>query len=264
MRRYIVVGRTETGPVRSANQDHILVGRFVKNRGRLGIWLDSDDDFMMQHGLLLCVADGVGGAAGGDIASKLALMSLERKFYGQKRAYDLDELGGLIRESIEAADKTIRKEKDVRPEFSQMSTTLSGVCLWEDRYIVFNAGDSRVYRWRKGFLKPLTMDDTVTAQAVRMGALTPEQAKRSGFRHTITSSLGGSLRITIKEGPELNDGDMLLICSDGLHDMVSHDDLERVLSMKKDVNSLINDLFNLAIGAGGRDNISAILLKIDA
>ncbi|OEU66982.1 MAG: hypothetical protein BBJ57_05180 [Desulfobacterales bacterium PC51MH44] len=265
MRYFQVIGCTVKGPVREANEDHILVGRFVKNGGRLGIYFDHDDDFLTNYGLLFAVADGVGGASGGAMASKLALTAIERQFYGvEKAGKRVDDFADMIRSAAIRANETILKVGSSKPDLSGMGSTISGVCLTPYGYLVFNAGDSRVYRFRNGVLKPLTRDDSLTTLAVEAGHMSLAEAQASEARHTLTNCLGStSFKITVNPGPELRDNDILLICSDGLHDLVPHERLEELLLSSQDMENLIGSLCNEAVINGGHDNISIILVRSD-
>jgi protein phosphatase len=261
MRQFRIVGRTETGPVRKANEDHILVGRFVKNRGQMAISLDADDEFILAHGLLLAVADGVGGQAGGAQASRLALSVLNREFYVPVNdTTSSHEALERIQIAASVANQAILIRSAEEPMLRSMAATLTGICLTQEGYLVFNAGDSRVYRLRGGYLKQLTEDDTVTAHAVRAGAMTRKEAHESPIRHTLTNALGSmDFTLEIKEGPELWPGDRILVCSDGLHDLISHEELEEILA-GMDLDKTLDLLFQAAVDGGGHDNISAVIL----
>lgn len=263
MRSFRVYGHTETGPIRQANEDHILIGRFIKNRGGLGISFDHDDDFLPTYGMVFAVADGIGGETGGAIASKLALTALERQFYSvEKSAQGINPFLEALQAAAGRANETILKVASSKPELSRMGCTLSGICLTPEGYLVFNAGDSRVYRCRDGVLKLLTDDDTITNLAVRAGHLSWQEAEKSEARHTLTNCLGStSFHLKIETGPELRDNDLILICSDGLHNLVNNDDLEKLLITSGPVEEPVRSLVYRAIQNGGHDNISVIAIR---
>lgn len=265
MRSYRIVGRTGRGPVREANQDHILMGRFVKNSGRLGMYLDHDDDYLADYGLLFAVSDGVGGEAGGGAASNLTLMVLEKHFYSlNKRDKKPEDYVEVIEAAATRANNTVLQVAANDPGMRDMGATLTGICLMGSGYLVFNAGDSRVYRCRNATLKQLTRDDSVTARAVREGVMSFEEAESSTARHTLTNCMGStSFTIDIQTGPELRDDDLILICSDGLHDMLSYEEMEAIFQSTSDIDMLIGALFEAAVENGGYDNISVILLHTD-
>jgi len=261
-----ICGATHPGRVRENNEDHILVGRFVKNSGQLTLSFSGDDDFASGYGMLLCVADGIGGVAGGEMASRLALLTLDKAFYAVMST-DAEAIVPVLKQAADYANSSIREVAANRKEYAGMGSTLSGVCLMGERYWVVNAGDSRVYRYRNGLLKPLSNDDTLAARAVRSGAMTFEQAAHSPDSHVLTNYLGAAeFSLAVDPGPELRDGDSLLVCSDGLYDMVDDDTLARRLQQFNSSGDSCADqagaLIALANERGGRDNISLILMMV--
>lgn len=261
-----ICGATHPGVVRQHNEDHILVGRFIKNSGQLSLSVGADDDFVPASGMLLCVADGIGGVAGGELASRLTLTILEKAFYAATGS-DEQDFESVLRAAADHANDSVRQAAASSHEYTDMGSTLSGVCLLGERYWVLNAGDSRVYRYRDGLLKPLSDDDTLAAQAVRSGAMTFKQAARSPDSHVLTHYVGvADFRPAVNPGPELRHGDNLLICSDGLYDMVDDDTLARHLQ-QFNVAGLSSAeqaarLLALANACGGRDNISLIVIGV--
>ncbi|GKT09134.1 PP2C family serine/threonine-protein phosphatase [Desulforhabdus sp. TSK] len=258
---YRIVGHTEKGPVRAANEDHILVARFVKNRGRIWMTIDQEDDFLGGYGILLAVADGVGGEAGGAVASRLALTTIERHFYGvEKTGRDLGDFGETIKSAAGRANETLLALAAGRPELSGMGCTLTGICLTPHGYLVFNAGDSRVYRYRNGAMA-LTSDDSLTGVIIRAGHMSFDEAQTSPLRHTITNCLGqASFNLNVMHGRELRDGDIFLVCSDGVHDLVTEDDLDEIMASNGSLDAVMNEIVDRAVNRGGHDNISAILV----
>jgi protein phosphatase len=261
-----ICGATHPGRVRQYNEDHILVGRFIKNSGQLALSFSGDDDFTDRYGMLLCVADGIGGVAGGEMASRLTLLTLDKAFYAV-RDPDAEAVVPALHQAADYAHKHIREVAAKRKEYADMGSTLSGVCLMGERYWVVNAGDSRVYRYRNGLLKPLSNDDTLAARAVRSGAMTFDQAAHSPDSHILTNFLGAAdFSLAIDSGPALRDADSLLICSDGLYDMLDEDSLARHLQQFYASGVSCADqagrLIALANERGGRDNISLILIMV--
>lgn len=263
MMTYHIIGCTDKGPVRQANEDHILVGRFIKNRGEIDIRVQEDDDFVTAYGLILAVADGIGGVAGGATASRLALTAFERQFYSvEKDQANMAVYMDSIQSAAMRANETVLKAALGNDALAGMGCTLAGICLTPQGYIVFNAGDSRVYRYRNGILKPLSKDDTLTAMAVAAGRMTLEEAEQADARHTLTNCLGSStFELRIEPGPELREQDLILICSDGLHDLVAHEELESIISQGETPEAVIYGLVSKAIEQGGHDNISIIVLN---
>lgn len=261
-----ICGTTHRGRVRRLNEDHILLGRLVKNSGRLALSVDSDDDWVASYGLLLCVADGIGGAAGGEMASHLTLLTLDRAFCAVTKA-DFEAIEPLLRRAAADANNSVRAVAAKTAAYAGMGSTLSGICLLGERYWVLNAGDSRVYRYRNGMLKPLSSDDTLAAKAVRSGAVSFEQAAHSPDSHILTNYLGAAeFSLSVESGPGLRSGDSLLICSDGLYDMLDEDSLAACLQRFNEsgfsVTQQVEQLVALANERGGRDNISLILMRV--
>jgi protein phosphatase len=265
MRAFQIYGCTDRGTIRPLNEDHILVGRFIKNRGGLGMYLAHDDDFIENYGLLFAVADGIGGENAGEVASKMALTAFERQFYRiEKRGHDKEAFLNAISASAKRANDTILQIAASKSDLSGMGCTISGVCITSSGFLVFNAGDSRIYRYRNGFLTLLTKDDTVTNLAVQLGRMGYEDAQRSDARHTLTNSLGSqSFYLKVETGPEIRDNDIILICSDGLHDLVEQDSLEGLIGKNGTVEDIANRLLQQAIQNGGHDNVSIILIRSD-
>jgi protein phosphatase len=144
-----------------------------------------------------------------------------------------------------------------------MGCTLAGVALLGREWLYYCAGDSRVYRMRDGALKQLTRDDTLINIAIEAGRITQEEAERSSVRHTITNCLGTStFKLAVELGPRLEPGDALLICSDGLHDMIGYADLEQAMAQSGDSRSKAFMLRDRALAAGGRDNIAIIVAQL--
>ena len=261
-----ICGMTHRGRVRRHNEDHILVGRHIRNSGEQRLLARNDDEFVTARALLLCVADGVGGVAGGEVASRLTLLTLQEAFRAAAKP-DAEAIVPVLRQAAHQANSRVRAFALDNKQYSDMGSTLAGVCLIGERYWVFNAGDSRVYRYRNGLLKSLSQDDTLAALAVRSGTMTFEQAAHSPDAHILTNYVGAAeFRLALSAGPELRDGDTLLVCSDGLYDMVDEHTLARRLQQfnASGVSSAdqAEQLLALAQEGGGRDNISLILIVV--
>lgn len=266
MAGFEIVGYTDTGLVRNHNEDHILVGRFIKNRGLLRLFLSTEDDFLQKYGLLLAVADGIGGEAGGGTASELALLNLEKQFYalpknGSETAVFIESLY----QASQYANENLLKTAQQQPQIANMGSTLAGVCLISNGHLIFHGGDSRVYRYRRPVLKMLTVDDTVAQLAVRTGQMTLKQAKHSQQRHRLTNFLGyEGFLCHIEPGAALRNEDILMISSDGLHDLIEPGNLEYLFNQHSTyLPTLVQKLVNQAFDNGGYDNISLILIRLD-
>ncbi len=261
---------TRTGLVRRSNEDHILLDRSIVNQGGEELSVRPDDGSLRRSGLLLAVADGIGGEAGGAIASRLALETLVNRYHATDESsgarQDLDSRQDRIdalQSAAEAANAAVLEAADSEPRLARMGCTLTGVCLLADGYLVFNAGDSRVYRFRQGSLTCLTRDDSMASLVVEAGAMTAEEAARSPIGHTLTNCLGSrDFRVEI-QGGTWRAGDLLLACSDGLYDMVSDQRIGELLAGQEPLERLAETLVDAALAAGGNDNISVILLATE-
>ena len=263
MNTFHIVARTDKGPIRSANEDHILAGRFIKNSGTIELRIESSDDFLCRHGLLFAVADGVGGETGGAFASRQALSAMDLQFYGGIRLdASHDQYCAAIEAAGTRANETILALQNANPEHSRMACTLAGVCLTPSGYLVFHAGDSRVYRMRHKVFLPLTSDDTVVQEAVNDGLMTESEASENTARHTVLNFAGmAGFHLHISAGRELRPADILLICSDGIHDLVNLDVWSETAPQPLQATELVSNLFQAAVNAGGRDNISIIAIQ---
>ena len=263
MTQLVLYGRTETGPVREANEDLILVGREIRNDGDAGLVVTAGDETMQRDGLLAAVADGMGGHAAGATAARMALEALDAAFHGSVNGGGLFALVNAVRASGEQANRTVTEAGASRPECAGMGCTLAGVALLGLEYVVFHAGDSRVYRLRNGALRQLTEDDTLVAMAVRSGRMTPEEAETSPARHYVTNATGvPNFELHVAEPQSLRSGDTLLICSDGLHGLVDFETLESLVSQEGTPARRAAALAAEAVARGGLDNISAILVDV--
>lgn len=257
MWRFDICGWTDRGSIRVTNEDHILVDPFIVNEGGRGLAFDGDDARLHAPGVLLAVADGIGGLSAGAEASRLCLLSLATRFREAGLSTPCHE---ALQAAGAHANGALLNEARRHPEWHGTGCTLAGVCLVERRYVVFHAGDSRVYRLRKGFAKLLTVDDTITQRAVEAGRLSAGEAARADVRHTVTNSFGSpSYSLHVTEGPEWRGDDALLICSDGLHDMMDTDTLEHAAA-EGTAETRVHHLIDAALAAGGYDNVSAIMV----
>ncbi len=229
----IVASRTHAGWVRPNNQDTLLL-----------------------YGRLYGVADGMGGHNGGEVASNGAaavigdmLSSLEPN---EKR----------LETGIQAANRRLYEQQSQNNALSGMGTTIT--VLWEgnDEVFIGHVGDSRAYLLRDGTFTQVTQDHSVVAEMMRQGILTKEKAKKHPYRNVITRAVGTSSGIEVDViRHEKKNGDIWLICSDGLHGMVEESELESALKTLP-LEEAADHLLKLALDNGGRDNISLVLLKV--
>jgi serine/threonine protein phosphatase PrpC len=223
--------RTDTGPVRPHNED----AAFATAR-------------------LAAVADGVGGHAAGEVASRTvvgALASLEK-------AWVDEPLEVALARAVEEGNDRIGFIAECRPETSGMGTTLTAVALHGD-YLVANIGDSRTYLLRDGELRRLTRDDSYLQELLDSGAVTPEAARTHPRRNVVTAALDGAPGRTaaISRVPA-RAGDRLLLCSDGLSDVLDEPRIAALLA-EADATRAADALVRAALDAGARDNVTVVV-----
>jgi protein phosphatase len=254
--------------VRPGNEDQFLIGELNKTLRVLEISLgDSPEAFSNPTGHLLVVADGVGGSIGGEHASALAVSAIEVFMVDTLHwCFDLrgsgeDRLLAEFQHALQLADARVLREGRRRPELHGMGTTLTLAYILEGELFVAHVGDSRCYLLRKGFLYRLTRDHTLAAEMVRRGVLPEEAAAHHGFRHVITNVVGGKdpgVQVELHKLP-LETGDRILLCSDGLTDMVPDGELLTLLQEGGDPTAICDHLIDRANEAGGKDNVTAVV-----
>jgi serine/threonine protein phosphatase PrpC len=266
-------GLTDRGRVRPGNEDHFLVADLSRvlhvrqtslpqaatHRGR-------------SRGHVLLVADGMGGHAAGEVASALSVESVEafvlellRRFSNLQAGDDRGVLADL-RQAVVEADARIAEEAALRPELEGMGTTLTMAFASGARLFVIHAGDSRCYLLRGGALEQLTEDHTVVAELVGRGAISPEEARRHPRRNVVTNALGGrhaGVRVDVQRAA-LGPGDVVLLCTDGLTDMLDDGRIAAILAAEANPEAACGRLVAEANEAGGRDNVTAVVARFDA
>ncbi len=242
-----VVAATDVGRKREQNEDCHLV------------WIPDSVEERDRRGILLVVADGMGGAVAGEIASRLAVETVVNQ-YCAGTGDPLDDLKG----AVEAANRAVYEKSRSAPTFNGMGTTCTAVVLRGRDAWIAHVGDSRAYLARGREMRQLTRDHTLVAQLVERNQLLPQQARTDARRNVVTRSVGVGEQVEVDvlvEGP-LEPGDILLLCSDGLHGLVTDTDLSDTMS-DRNLSEACQDLIALANDCGGSDNITAILARIE-
>jgi protein phosphatase len=207
----------------------------------------------------------MGGAAAGEIASSLAVD--ETLNYLSRRigsGVETENLAQLAEEAIGIANDAIYKRAERNYKLSGMGTTLVGLIVDERRVLVFNVGDSRCYLLRNSKIQQLTMDHSLVEEQVRLGRMTHSEALRSPLKNVITRALGTQSRVTpdVFER-EAEPGDLFLLCSDGLTRELSDTKIESVLRSDLTLAVQCSKLVEAAMNAGGNDNITCLLVRVD-
>jgi protein phosphatase len=220
-------------------------------------------------GMLLAVCDGMGGAAGGQIASHMAVDEFCRSFsstfenvVGQSK--DEFAFHRLYADAVYAANRAVFDRAVTEPRLQGMGTTLSAAYLLGDRLFVANVGDSRVYLFRNGSLNRVSHDDSVVQQMIDDGRLTEEEARKSECSHLLTRAIGIAPYVEFGFfAPTVEKGDVVLLCSDGLTAHYTDRELQACLAEIGDLQRLV---YNLMIGTcarGGRDNVTVACLRVE-
>ncbi len=234
---------------------------------------NNEDSFLVSDEFsLYAVADGVGGREGGEIASRVAVETLRETVPDLLGAGDRTPPAGIgaegdpeaaaLRYAVSLANRKIRELSERTPELEGMGTTLTALLFSQGRAFVAHIGDSRAYLLRSGKLAQITRDHSLVAEQMRAGRLTPAQARSSPYRHVITRALGIEPEVeTDVEKRPVGRGDVFLLCSDGLTEMVDDREIGRIL--RKDVpDGVVGKLIAAANGKGGVDNITAVVVKV--
>jgi len=266
-------GRSDRGRVRESNEDCFVVAELTRRlRVRHTNLPQSRANYSGHRGYAFLVADGVGGNEAGEVASGLTVRTVEDYLLNTlKRFSNLqagEEPAALqdLQAALFRADARIFEEMARHPEWWGMGTTLTLAFAVNWRLFVAHAGDSRCYLHSGGRLQQLTEDHTVTAEMVRCGILPPERQARHPYRHVVTNLLGGTetgVRVEL-HSLDLHNGDVILLCSDGLTEMLSDDRIAGILREESEPRGACERLVAEANAAGGQDNVTAIVARVNS
>jgi len=261
-------GLTDRGKVRPDNEDHFLVAYIHKE---VDLLCGSLSEESLNHRVgttgaqLLVVADGVGGGPDGDVASErtaVAVLTYAGKTAGCFQGLDVDGEHHLL-DALQKAVEDVHRQLQDSGGASQKApaTTLTLVLLvWPRAYLV-HVGDSRAYVRRRGRVQALTRDQTLGEYLVSAGAWSEEQAAQAKTSDTLTSAVGGSEMTPSVGLVDLEPGDSLLLCTDGLTNLVPMERIEGVLALPLDARGMVEQLVKDALAAGGNDNVSVIVAR---
>jgi len=244
------IGITDVGLVRGHNEDNYLINE------ELGLFL---------------VADGMGGHAGGERASAVAVLTVEEAFVSVQvvdgnadSTTRRTRVGEQLERSIVRAGQRIHQEASEDSGLHGMGTTLVGLAIEDNCAVVGHVGDSRVYRLRGDTVVQLTQDHSLIAERVRLGLMTEEEGKNHRMRNVITRSLGYQEEVEVDVVYDaLEPGDRFVLCTDGLSGYIEGDELLQVVS-SDGLEASARRLVALACERGGEDNITVVIVEIDA
>ena len=240
---------SDCGRVRDHNEDY------------LGSALPEVPERERTHGWMFALADGVGGQEDGEIASRTAVETL---LAGFRKAAGGEQLRSLLPRLVQAAnEKVFETGLAGKPGGSTMATTLVACALRFDRVVVSHVGDSRCYSIRHGHARALTRDHTVAGQQARLGLVSARAAAEAETRHVLTRSLGKSMFVGVDTSDHLvMSGDVLLLCSDGLHGAVPAAEMADIVTRSTGLNAAARELIAAANERDGSDNVSVQLIRI--
>jgi protein phosphatase len=247
------VGLTDTGKVREHNEDTIAA--------------DADIG-------LLVMADGMGGYNAGEVASGIAVKtivnlvreSLEREDLDAPRdgATGLSRPSIILRDAINRANKIIFQTAKTQPQCEGMGTTVVSALFFDNQVSIAHVGDSRLYRLRSNKFEQITMDHSLLQELVDRGFYSPAEAQRAANKNYVTRALGvePNVDVEIQEQP-VTKGDVYVLCSDGLSDMVENDDIHLTINtFGANLDTVAKQLIQLANDNGGRDNVSVVMAQV--
>lgn len=250
-REFEIVGAmlSDIGRVRMSNEDSVA---FV---------IPSSLDPAAGRGCLFLVADGMGGHAAGEIASAIAVEVVRLVYYSQSKPAPES-----LRLAFESAHRAIFEHSENNPECRGMGTTCTALAIHDGRFWLAHVGDSRAYLLRGGHLRQLTQDQTLHAQMIREGLMTKEESKAARGGNVILQALGTAMAVVpdiAEQGIALNEADRLILCSDGLWNMVEDARIADIAA-RLPPQEACRQLVDAALEAGGYDNVSAGVIAVRA
>lgn len=242
-----VFAKSDIGKARDMNEDFFYI---------------SSDDKPIK---LYILADGMGGYSGGEIASKLATLSVKSFIESNFDTTDYtnkEEVLKLIKNAIEYANMVVYEKAKENEELTNMGTTLEVCIIYNNKAFIGHIGDSRIYRIRKGIIRKITQDHSYVQKLVKDGTITKEEAINHPKKNMLIKALGCTpfVEPDIMVRGFLKD-DIIVICSDGLTNMLSEEEIYAIVN--KDVDNASDELINNANERGGYDNITAIVIYND-
>ena len=238
----LTFARTDTGKERKNNQDYYYI---------------SDD------GCINILADGMGGYAGGEIASKMATLSAKdyiTEHFDKNLEYEKEEILEIIKNAMQYANLQVHQKAQEKPGLELMGTTLEICIIYKEKMFIGHVGDSSIFRIRQGIIRKLTKDDSYVQKLVEDGTITKEEARNHPKKNMLVKALGCETELEVNVFyKKFLDNDVILICSDGLTNMVSEEQIYNIIS--NDINKATENLIKEANNNGGLDNITVIIIK---
>lgn len=238
-----VLSFSETGCVRKNNEDAYLA--------------------LPEYGLY-AVADGMGGALAGEVASQTALGQLEKLAPKLVNMQD----GGLetgLAKALAQANRVVYEISTERPETEGMGTTLTALLVRKNQGFIAHVGDSRAYLWRGNELVPLTVDHSLVGELVRLGQISPEEAEKHPQRHMIIRAVGTSEQVEVDSRPlDLLDSDVILLCTDGFSNLLSDDEIQQEFQRNTPWQERLENLRQMVLQRGAPDNFTVLCCILES
>jgi protein phosphatase len=273
--RVRVAGRTHVGHRRTENQDTFLVVDLTRSESG-GLLLEPDVETgasvigefdLGEKGALCLVADGMGGAAAGSLASAVAVACIHdelRKHWRSDRNSSPQQFATRLKEAVEASNARIYQVSQTDSQYKGMGTTATAVGMLDEFLYIAHVGDSRAYLVRNGVAGQITRDQSFTQQLIDAGTMTEEQAERSSQRNVILQAVGPAEVVYVDlTYHELRRGDIVIVCSDGLTKTAKRTELAELSSRLQDPALICDQLVNLANLRGGPDNVTVVAARFD-
>lgn len=234
---------TDPGQVRDHNEDSVTI---VKNE---------------NNEILMAVADGMGGHKGGEIASSIAITHIGKRFVDSSTVGNKEDAINFLKEIVSEANMLIYKYTEENPESAGMGTTIVMALITKNFLLFGNIGDSSGFVIKDKRLYKITSDHTLVNLLVKSGELTEEEAKDHPRKNVLMRALGANISVEMDVFDVETDVDGILLCSDGLTNMLDEKSIEKVLDADTDIDSKLQKLIDKANNRGGTDNISAAYLQ---
>jgi len=233
---------------------------FATGRSEVGLHRSGNEDSALINGVLIAVADGMGGHAGGEVASKVAITTLTQILpLLNNDEMDSESLEDFLLTALVEVDDEIRITAEANDRLSGMGTTLTSIALYRGKAYVLHAGDSRAYRLRGKEFTQLTKDHSVVQELIDAGTITEDEAAVHPQRSVLTNVLMGHGNITpLLLEYDVKDGDKFLLCSDGLNAVLKNSEIESILNGE----DVLNKLIELTYERGAPDNVTVVIAEV--
>ncbi|MDO5724771.1 MAG: Stp1/IreP family PP2C-type Ser/Thr phosphatase [Tissierellia bacterium] len=227
----------------------------------------NEDSYFISNDMLkpvFIIADGMGGHKSGEVASKMAVDIVNKNLQRVDFYQDIKELEDDVVKAISIANREIYLKSKEDPDYNGMGTTFTMAYVYNDTILISHVGDSRCYTLNPSAIVQITEDDTLVNSLIKLGEITPEEAKTHPKRNVVTNAVGTneSLDISLIRYKYQHD-DSLLICTDGLTNLVTDEELFETYKKHNNLEKLGKELVEMALEKGGNDNITLIIVELE-